>query len=120
MACQIQIFKFQFVLLQETGKFIASFLCVICSLGQVKFLWTSTLWLFSCPFLSIKFCFFHTPRLETGFLAHMVLICLFLLAFSKEWATGKYFSYFSAKSYVVGTQKNRLKEMVFLITQSIC
>ena len=29
-------------------------------------------------------------------------------------------SYFSAKTYVVGTQKNRLNEMVLLSTQNIC
>ena len=30
-----------------------------------------------------------------------------------------YFSYFSSKSYVVGTQKNHLNEMVLLGTQNI-
>ena len=30
------------------------------------------------------------------------------------------FSYFSTKTYVVGTQKNRLNEMVLLSTQNIC
>ena len=34
--------------------------------------------------------------------------------------TKKYFSYFSAKPYVVGTQKNHLNEMVLLSTQNIC
>ena len=32
----------------------------------------------------------------------------------------KYFSYFSTKKYVVGTQKNRLDEAVLLSTQNIC
>ena len=32
--------------------------------------------------------------------------------------TGKYFSYFSSKTYVVGTQKNRLNETVLLSTQN--
>ena len=32
----------------------------------------------------------------------------------------KQFSYFSTKTYVVGTQKNRLNEMVLLSTQNIC
>ena len=32
----------------------------------------------------------------------------------------KLFSYFSAKTYVVGTQKNRLNEKVLLSTQNIC
>ena len=32
----------------------------------------------------------------------------------------KYFSYFSTKTYVVGTQKNRLNETVLLSTQNIC
>ena len=31
----------------------------------------------------------------------------------------KYFSYFAIKTYVVGTQKNRLNETVLLSTQNI-
>ena len=31
-----------------------------------------------------------------------------------------YFSYFSTKPYVVGTQKDRLNETVLLSTQNIC
>ena len=31
-----------------------------------------------------------------------------------------YFSYFSTKTYVVGTQKNHLNEMVLLSTRNIC
>ena len=31
-----------------------------------------------------------------------------------------YFSYFSTKTYVVGTQKNHLNEMVLLGTANIC
>ena len=31
-----------------------------------------------------------------------------------------YFSYFSTKTFVVGTQKNRLNETVLLSTQNIC
>ena len=31
-----------------------------------------------------------------------------------------YFSYFSTKTYVVGTQKNRLDETVLLSTQNTC
>ena len=31
----------------------------------------------------------------------------------------KHFSYFSHKTYVVGTQKNRLDETILLITQNI-
>ena len=30
------------------------------------------------------------------------------------------FSYFSAKTYVVGTQKNRLNETALLSTQNVC
>ena len=37
--------------------------------------------------------------------------------FSYECTTGKYFSYFSTKTYVVCTQKNCLKERVLLSTQ---
>ena len=33
---------------------------------------------------------------------------------------GIYFLYFSSKTYVVGTQKNRLNETVLLSTQNIC
>ena len=32
----------------------------------------------------------------------------------------KYFSYFSTKTYVVGSQKNRLNELVLLSPQNIC
>ena len=34
--------------------------------------------------------------------------------------TGNYFLYFSSKTYVVGTQKNRLNETVLLSTQNTC
>ena len=34
--------------------------------------------------------------------------------------TKKYFSYFSTKTYFVGTQQNPLNEMVLLSTQNIC
>ena len=34
--------------------------------------------------------------------------------------TKYYFSYFSTKTYVVGTQKNRDNETVLLSTQNIC
>ena len=37
----------------------------------------------------------------------------------KECVTENYFSYFSTKTYVVGTQKNRLDETVLLSTQNI-
>ena len=40
-------------------------------------------------------------------------------AFSKECVTEKQFSYFSTKTYVVGTQKNSLNETVFLNTQNM-
>ena len=33
---------------------------------------------------------------------------------------GKLFLYFSSKTYVVGTQKNRLNETVLLSTQNTC
>ena len=35
----------------------------------------------------------------------------------KECVAKNYFSYFSSKTYVVGTQKNRLNKMVLLSTQ---
>ena len=37
-----------------------------------------------------------------------------------ECETDNYFSYFSTKTYVVGTQKNRLNETVLLSTQNTC
>ena len=40
--------------------------------------------------------------------------------FSEESVTEKWFSYFSTKTYVVGTQKNRPNETVLLSTQNIC
>ena len=39
---------------------------------------------------------------------------------SLESVTKIYFSYFSTKTYVVGTQKKRLNETVLLSTQNIC
>ena len=36
------------------------------------------------------------------------------------WDQKKKFSYFSTKTYVVGTQKNGLNETVLLSTQNIC
>ena len=38
---------------------------------------------------------------------------------SKEYVMETYFSYFSNKTYVVGTQKNHLNETVLLSTQNI-
>ena len=40
--------------------------------------------------------------------------------FSSECIPKNLFSYFSTKTYVVGTQKNRLNETVLLSTQNIC
>ena len=37
-----------------------------------------------------------------------------------ECVTENYFSYFSTKTYVVSTQKNRLDETVLLSTQNTC
>ena len=42
-----------------------------------------------------------------------------LQAFNFERVTEKQFSYFSTKTYVVGTEKNRLNETVLLSTQNI-
>ena len=41
------------------------------------------------------------------------------MAFSQECVTD-FFSYFSTKIYVVGTQKNRLSVTVLLSSQNIC
>ena len=43
-------------------------LCIICSLGQIKFSLDNFirrlhLWPFTCPWTSIKFCYFHTTVL---------------------------------------------------------
>ena len=55
---------------------------------------------------------------------HQILLgkfsCCVSQAPSKECATENYFSYFSTKTYVVGTQKNRLDETVLLSTQNMC
>ena len=37
-----------------------------------------------------------------------------------RFCTKNKFSYFLTKTYVVGTQKNRLNEMVLLSTQNLC
>ena len=42
------------------------------------------------------------------------------MAFSYVLVTEKQFSYFSTKTYVVGTQKNYLNETFLLSTQNIC
>ena len=34
---------------------------LICTIGQVNFLWTSTFWPFTCPWTSRKYYYFHTP-----------------------------------------------------------
>ena len=41
-------------------------------------------------------------------------------AFSEECVPKYYFSYFTTKTYVVGTQKNRLYEAVLLSVQNMC
>ena len=41
-------------------------------------------------------------------------------AFNEECVTKHYLFYFSSKTYVVGTQKNRLNETVLLSTKNIC
>ena len=59
----------------------------------------------------------HVNKLEN------YIECKFLMAkqaFSKESVPEKYFFHFSPKTYVVGTQKNRLNETVLLSTQNIC
>ena len=40
--------------------------------------------------------------------------------FSYECVTETLFSYFSTKTYAVGTQKNRLNETILLSTENIC
>ena len=42
------------------------------------------------------------------------------LSYESQCVTKLQFSYFSTKTHVVGTQKNRLNETVLLSTQSIC
>ena len=37
-----------------------------------------------------------------------------------EWVLENHFSYFSTKTYIVGTQNNRLNEKVLLSTQNTC
>ena len=40
------------------------------------------------------------------------------IAFMLEWVMKEYFFYFSIKTYVVGTQKNRLNETILLSTKT--
>ena len=48
------------------------------------------------------------------------LISLLLAGLQLRVRNEKLISYFSARTYVVGTQKNRLNETVLLSTQNIC
>ena len=50
---------------------------------------------------------------------HIHIIQLLIQDFNWERVTKIWFSYFSTKTYVVGTQKNRLNETVLLRTQNI-
>ena len=43
-----------------------------------------------------------------------------ILAFSEECVPNNKLSYFSTKTYIVGTQKNRLNETFLLSAQNIC
>ena len=65
--------------------------------------------------LSINICMFLV--LEQILSVRLVLGNIRLLVKS---ANIKYFSYFLTKTYVVGTQKNRLNKTVLLSTQNIC
>ena len=51
---------------------------------------------------------------------HLLYFDFMLQDFSLESVPEKCFSYFSTKTYVVGTQKNRFNETVLLSTQNIC
>ena len=69
----------------------------------------------------------HCLLLFLLFMSGFVLICSakFLGLQSKNRPPDKsvpenYFSYFSTKTYIVGTQKNRLDETVLLSTQNTC
>ena len=56
-----------------------------------------------------------------GKILHQNLFCLLIQSGPQiRVRTGKYFSYFSTKTYVVGTQKNRLNETILLSTQNTC
>ena len=48
------------------------------------------------------------------------VLCDLPQASRKECVLGNCFLYFSSKTYVVGTQKNRLNETVLLSTQNTC
>ena len=67
----------------------------------------------------------HNLSVPSQALYHCAPFILFLYsiiysqAFSEECVTEKIFSYFSTKTYVVGTQKNRLIETVLLSTKNI-
>ena len=48
------------------------------------------------------------------------VVCFVEEASRLEYVIKHYFSCFSTKTYVVGTQKNHLNEMVLLSTQNLC
>ena len=54
---------------------------LICSFGQVNFLWTSTFWLFICPWTSRKFYYFHRECMNLGFSGRTCHLLFFLQAF---------------------------------------
>ena len=68
-------------------------------------------------FLSLKVVLICTNSADPGEMQHYVQ---HNQAFSKVCVPKIYFSYFSTKTYVVGTQKNRLNETILLSTQNIC
>ena len=52
---------FERIICLSTERYKVNF----CSFRQVKFLWTSTFWLFICPWTSRKFYYFRTPAILT-------------------------------------------------------
>ena len=74
---------------------------------------------YSSHYLSL-ICFLHVPQIFNSFGIDFGNGFNILKALVKEFIPKKYFSYFSSKTYIVGTQKNRLIETVLLGTQNIC
>ena len=71
-----------------------------------------------------------TPLMEAAQEGHLELVKYLLkastyhrpyyISHQGQVFSGNYFLYFSAKTYVVGTQKNHLNETVLLSTQNTC
>ena len=69
-----------------------------------------------------KTCRFWANKIHVITIMPTVNFCIFWTMIRLQWVIENYISYmyFSTKTYVVGTQKNRLNETVLLSTQNTC